>query len=307
MSNQKQVDALSAQDYWNISHAVTRLFTEAPDERPPTDAMLRLLITRLEWDVGGFWIVNELRMVLECAAFYSPTPNSFKNFETVSRARHFTFGEGLPGSAWKTRSVVCFPNVSKEENFPRLSVATLEHLHTGVAFPLYVGKKVLGVVEVFSLERRALAHATEDFLFALGGQMGVFLERLSAGKSLEAANAQFLLVAEAASLAVFTIDEQSIILFANSFVERVFGYSPGELIGKKLTLVMPEYLRHVHERGLAHYVATGQRHVSWDGIPLPGLHKNGEEIPLVISFGEFLRGGKRVFTGFAKLRAVEPG
>ncbi|OLB23744.1 MAG: hypothetical protein AUH15_02555 [Acidobacteriales bacterium 13_2_20CM_55_8] len=307
VSNQKQVDALSAQDYWNISHAVTRLFTEAPDERPPTDAMLRLLTTRLEWDVGGFWIVNELRMVLECAAFYSPTPNSFKNFETVSRARHFTFGEGLPGSAWKTRSVVCFPNVSKEENFPRLSVATLEHLHTGVAFPLYVGKKVLGVVEVFSLERRALAHATEDFLFALGGQMGVFLERLSAGKSLEAANAQFLLVAEAASLAVFTIDEQSTILFANSFVERVFGYSPGELIGKKLTLVMPEYLRHVHERGLAHYVATGQRHVSWDGIPLPGLHKNGEEIPLVISFGEFLRGGKRVFTGFAKLRAVEPG
>jgi PAS domain S-box-containing protein len=307
VSNQKQVDALSAQDYWNISHAVTRLFTEAPDERPPTDAMLRLLTTRLEWDVGGFWIVNELRMVLECAAFYSPTPNSFKNFETVSRARHFTFGEGLPGSAWKTRSVVCFPDVSKEENFPRLSGAALEQLPTGVAFPLYVGKKVLGVVEVFSLERRALAHATEDFLFALGGQMGVFLERLSAGKSLEAANAQFLLVAEAASLAVFTIDEQSTILFANSFVGRVFGYSPGELIGKKLTLVMPEYLRHVHERGLAHYVATGQRHVSWDGIPLPGLHKNGEEIPLVISFGEFLRGGKRVFTGFAKLRAVEPG
>jgi PAS domain S-box-containing protein len=307
VSNQKQVDALSAQDYWNISHAVTRLFTEAPDERPPTDAMLRLLTTRLEWDVGGFWIVNELRMVLECAAFYSPTPNSFKNFETVSRARRFTFGEGLPGSAWKTRSVVCFPDVSKEENFPRLSVAALEHLHTGVAFPLYVGKKVLGVVEVFSLERRALAQATEDFLFALGGQMGVFLERLSAGKSLEAANAQFLLVAEATSLAVFTIDEQSSILFANRFVEQLFGYGPEELIGKKLTLVMPEYLRHVHECGVAHYVATGQRHVSWDGIPLPGLHKNGEEIPLMISFGEFLRGGKRVFTGFAKLRAVEPG
>jgi len=60
VSNQKQVDALSAQDYWNISHEVTRLFTEAPDESPPADAMLRLLTTRLGWDVGGFWIVNEL-------------------------------------------------------------------------------------------------------------------------------------------------------------------------------------------------------------------------------------------------------
>jgi hypothetical protein len=43
MSNQTQVDALSTQDYWSISHEVTRLFTEAPDESPPTDAMLRLL------------------------------------------------------------------------------------------------------------------------------------------------------------------------------------------------------------------------------------------------------------------------
>jgi hypothetical protein len=31
----------------------------------------------------------------------------------------------------------------------------------------------------------------------------------------------------------------------------------------------------VHERGLARYVATVQRHMSWDGVPLPGLHKNG--------------------------------
>jgi PAS domain S-box-containing protein len=302
-SDQTQVDALSAQDYWNISHAVTRLFTEAPDESPPTDAMLRLLTTRLGWDVGEFWIVNELRMALECAAFYSPTPDSFKNFETVSRARRFSFGEGLPGSTWKSRSVVLFPELPKEENFPRLSVAILERLHSGVAFPLYVGKKVLGVVEFFSLERRMLAPATKDFLFGLGGQMGVFLERLSAGKNLEAANAQFLLVAEAASVAVFTIDEESTILFTNAFVEQLFGYRSEELIGKKLTLVMPEYLRHVHERGLARYVTTGQRHISWDGVPLPGLHKNGREIALIISFGEFLRAGKRVFTGFARLIA----
>ena len=305
VSNQSQVDALSAQDYWNISHAVTRLFTEAPDESSPADGTLRLLTMRLGWDVGGFWIVNELRMALECASFYSPTPDSFKNFETVSRARRFSFGDGLPGSTWKTRSVVCFPDLPKEENFPRLSIAALEHLHSGVAFPLYMGKKVLGVIEFFSRERRVLAPATEDFLFALGGQMGVFLERLSAGKSLEAANAQFLLVAEAASVTVFTIDEESTILFTNPFVEQLFGYSPEELIGKKLTVVMPEYLRHVHERGLARYVATGERHISWEGVPLPGLHKNGREISLIISFGEFLRAGKRVFTGFAKLRIAE--
>jgi len=107
-------------------------------------------------------------------------------------------------------------------------------------------------------------------------------------------------------LAIFTIDDQSNILFANPAVEKVFGYKGEELIGGKLTVVMPEYLRHVHEHGLARYVATGQRHVSWDGVSLPGLHKNGHEIPLVISFGEFVRGGKRGAAGCAWPSATAP-
>src|SRR5438132_7687458 len=208
-----------------------------------------------------------------------PTPDRFPDFQTVSRARHFAFGQGLTGSAWQSRTVVHYPELSLAQNCARLSVAASEHLRTGVAFPLYVGKRVLGVIEMFNAEPRDLAPATQEFLFALGGQIGVFLERFYAGRTLQAADAQFVLLAEAASLAIFTIDDES----------------------GKLTVVMPEYLRHVHEQGLARYVATGQRHVSWDGVALPGLHKNGHEIPLVISFGEFVRAGKRVFTGFATL------
>jgi PAS domain S-box-containing protein len=176
-----------------------------------------------------------------------------------------------------------------------------------VALPLCVGKKVLDVVELFFPGTPCSCPSHPGLFVCLGRPNGSFSgAALGPARAWRPANAQFLLVEEAASLAVFTIDEQSTILFANPFVEQLFGYSPGELIGQNLTLVMPEYLHHVHECGLAQYVATGQRHVSWDGIPLPGLHKNGHEISLIISFGEFVRGGKRVFTGFAKLRALEP-
>lgn len=169
-----------------------------------------------------FWIVNEIRMVLECSDFYSPTPDRFPDFQTVSRARHFAFGQGLPGSAWQSRTVVHYPELSLAQNFPRLSVAASEHLRTGVAFPLYVGKRVLGIIEMFNAEPRDLAPATQEFLVALGGQIGVFLERFYAGRTLQAADAQFVLLAEAASLAIFTIDDQSNILFANPAVEKVF-------------------------------------------------------------------------------------
>jgi PAS domain S-box-containing protein len=289
-------------EQWQISYAITRMFSNAEGKAPFAGA-LQLITTSLDYDLGAFWVVNDLRMMLDCAEYFSRIPQAFPQFETVTRSRHFSIGEGLPGTVWSTREVFHIPDVTRAENFPRFSIAKQEGLHTGIGFPLYCGKNVLGVIELFSQQALAVSRQVKEFLFALGGQMGVFLERLAADRALDSADAQFRLVAQVASVAVFTIDEQSNIIFANSAVEKIFGYKPEELVGGKLTVVMPEYLRHVHEHALKRYVLTGQRHVSWEGIPLPGLHKSGTEIPLVIAFGEFLRKGGRVFTGF--VRAVE--
>ena len=107
-------------------------------------------------------------------------------------------------------------------------------------------------------------------------------------------------IAETASDAILTIDDQSTILFANPATEKIFGYRHEEIIGQSLTMLMPDYLRHIHRSALERYIATGQRHLSWEAISLPGLHKNGREIPLELSFGEFVENGRRVFTGIAR-------
>ena len=286
-------------EYADIAYAIARMFGNA-EEQAPFAGALQLITSALGYDVGAFWVVNDRRVVLDCIEYFSRVPLGFPQFETVTRARHFSLGEGLPGSVWGTREVVHIPEITESENFPRSSIAKQEGLHTGVAFPLYCGKTVLGVMEFFSQQTSAVSPEMKDFLLALGGQMGVFIERLTADRALDSADAQFRMVAQAASVAVFTIDEQSKILFVNAAVEKIFGYKPEELLGGKLTAVMPEYLRHVHEQAVRRYVLTGQRHVSWEGIPLPGLHKDGTEIELVVAFGEFYRKGKRIFTGFAR-------
>jgi PAS domain S-box-containing protein len=107
-------------------------------------------------------------------------------------------------------------------------------------------------------------------------------------------------IADTASDAIITIDEQSTILFINRAAEGIFGYTRAELIGQSMTMLMPEYLRHVHRGGLKRYLSTGARHISWDAVELPGLHKDGREIPLEISFGEFAEDGRRFFTGIAR-------
>jgi len=107
-------------------------------------------------------------------------------------------------------------------------------------------------------------------------------------------------VAEAATDAIITIDSDSTILIVNPATERIFGYSTEEMIGQPLTMLMPEYLRHLHKGGITRYLETGRKHIQWSAAQLPGLHKTGNEIPLEISFAEFTRDGRRFFTGIAR-------
>src|SRR5438477_12024307 len=100
-------------------------------------------------------------------------------------------------------------------------------------------------------------------------------------------------IVDTASDAIITIDSQSTILFVNHAAEKIFGYSWDEMLSQSLTMLMPDYLRHVHRSGLKRYLATGEGHISWEAVELTGLHKSGNEIPLEMSFGEFTEKGQR--------------
>ena len=110
----------------------------------------------------------------------------------------------------------------------------------------------------------------------------------------------YRVVVETASDAILSIDDGGTIRFANPATERIFGYKSSDLIGKSLTVLMPEFLRAAHEKGLKRYLATGQRHMNWQGTELTALHKNGQEFHVEVSFGDLDSGGHRVFTGFIR-------
>ena len=116
----------------------------------------------------------------------------------------------------------------------------------------------------------------------------------------ERAEESLRVVVETATNAVVSADESGTIQFANPATMKVFGYDPKELIGKSLTLLMPETMRNLHESGFGRYLATGQRHINWRGTELTGLRKNGQEFPIEVSFGEMTTNGRRVFTGFIR-------
>src|SRR5580700_3274666 len=60
---------------------------------------------------------------------------------------------------------------------------------------------------------------------------------------------QHRIVVETASDAVVGIDEDSQILFVNPATTLIFGYESSELVGRSLTMLMPEFIRKLHRAG----------------------------------------------------------
>ncbi|MEJ7849045.1 MAG: PAS domain S-box protein [Pyrinomonadaceae bacterium] len=140
----------------------------------------------------------------------------------------------------------------------------------------------------------------KDNLTSLTGIVTDITKRKKAEAELRAKEERFRAVAETASDSIVIIDQESNLLYFNKSTENIFGFKPNELAGQKLTMLMPEYLRRIHEKGFARYLETGKRHLSWESVEVPGLHKDGREIPLDISFSEFFIDGKRHFTGIIR-------
>jgi PAS domain S-box-containing protein len=137
-------------------------------------------------------------------------------------------------------------------------------------------------------------------LTSVGATIIVARSRHARIRALRESENRFRTLAETASDAIITIDEDSRIVLVNEATRKIFGYTREELVGKDLTMLMPAHLRDQHHAGLARYKQTANRQMSWAAVELPGLHKDGHEVPLEVSFGEFVRNNRRFFTGIAR-------
>ena len=125
-------------------------------------------------------------------------------------------------------------------------------------------------------------------------------ERKKVEEALRESENRYRAITETALDAIITIDQESTIILTNAAVETIFGYTSSELFGRSLTMLMPDPLKKAHRDAITRYVATGRRHLPWGAIELPGRHKDGRQIPLEMSYGEFTRNGKHFFTGIVR-------
>jgi two-component system sensor kinase FixL len=99
---------------------------------------------------------------------------------------------------------------------------------------------------------------------------------------------------------IVVIDEVGKILEVNQAVERIFGYTPDELLDENVTLLMPPPFKNEHDSYLERYVETGKKRILGIGREVRGLRQNGQTFPLHLAVSEGYVDHRRVFTAFLR-------
>lgn len=88
-------------------------------------------------------------------------------------------------------------------------------------------------------------------------------------------NPEFVRLLESLANGVVIADSAGAIIFANHFLERMFGYEDGQLLGQSVEVLIPVDLRDLHARHRSQYNAAPQTRLMGAGRDLLGRRKDG--------------------------------
>ncbi|MGH7475341.1 MAG: PAS domain S-box protein [Longimicrobiales bacterium] len=182
-------------------------------------------------------------------------------------------------------------------------------LPIGVLLPVLLGALVAEVLRAGALRPAhglLLVGAVLSIAFgALVWRSALVLRRIDRERrrtavALVQSEERFRSLAENAADAMITINTRDAIVFANPAAERLFGYTATQLMEMRFTELMPERYREAHREGIRRYERSGKPTLPWSGIEFTGLRRDGREVPLEITLGEYVRDDRRYFTGIMR-------
>ena len=100
-----------------------------------------------------------------------------------------------------------------------------------------------------------------------------------------------------AAVGTITIDEMGCITAFDEVAVRLFEYESAEVVGRNVSMLMPEPYHSQHDGYLARYHQTSTPHVIGKGREVTGRRKDGSLFPVWLAVNEVTFGANRLFVG----------
>lgn len=154
---------------------ISGLFATGQNLRQTLNHVLSYISEYMECSFSELWLVNrDKTKILNFIDYMRNEPG--KIFESSSNIKEFEYGEGLPGSIWKSKKIELWDTQS-HPNFVRKKQALEAGIQTAIGLPLFHNNEVVGVIAFGNQSSEIRMREFKSFLEDLTTFLGVEIRR----------------------------------------------------------------------------------------------------------------------------------
>ena len=120
------------------------------------------------------------------------------------------------------------------------------------------------------------------------------------GADLAESRARLTAIIDNAVDGIITIDDRGIIQSANPACRRIFGFSPQEMVGRNVKMLMPEPYHSEHDGYISNYNRSGEAKIIGIGREVEGRRKDGSVFPLDLAVARLELDGTVIYSGIVR-------
>ncbi|MBI5260693.1 MAG: PAS domain S-box protein [Bradyrhizobium sp.] len=160
---------------------------------------------------------------------------------------------------------------------------------------IVVGGEVKWVRERATLE----FDASGKLLGAIGTCQDI-TDKKAAEQALRDSEERLRTIVDTAVDPIIIINDAGCIESVNPATARIFGYTPAEIVGNNVSMLMDEPYRSEHNGYIRSFLKTGEARIIGIGREVNGRRKDGTSFPADLAVVEWRLDGKRHFTGIMR-------
>ena len=161
-------------------------------------------------------------------------------------------------------------------------------------------ERPFGTLVVYSRKARRFDGEDIHFLESMSTILATAVSRVRFERELRDMAGRLRGIVEMAVDGIITIDEKGTVETMNLAAEKIFGYGADEVVGRNISMLMPEPYRSEHDGYLERYRRTGERRIIGIGREVRGRRKDGSKFPMDLAVSTTQLGQRRIFTGLVR-------
>ncbi len=187
------------------------------------------------------------------------------------------------GYTLKSNKPVIVNDLKTETRFTGSSLLLDHDVVSGISVIIQGKRGPWGVLGVHTCKSIIFANGELDFVQTVADILANTIECDLSENTLRESEQGYRGLIETAQDAIIRIDEDEIVNIWNKSAEKIFGYTKDEIIGKSVSIIIPERYRRRHKEGVQRFLRTDRARIIGDIVEVFGETKEGIEVPVEMS------------------------